>query len=248
MSDLWCDVANDAAHRPWPAPTQPWVMRQTWTDLLFAHWPVPAAHLRARIPPGLTLDLHEGHAWVGLVPFRMSNVSLRRVPNVPHLSAFPELNVRTYVTRDDKPGVYFFSLDAARLAAVVAARMAVGLPYYWSAMSSTKAGRRVAFESRRRGATGHPALSVSYQATGAASLAMQGTLDHFLTERYCLYAVWASRLRRLEIQHPPWALRPASATWRLNTMLAPLGLANLGEPLLHFADRQDVVAWAPEKC
>lgn len=248
MSDFRFDAVEDQTHRPWPAPSGRWLLRQTWTNLLFAHWPVPADHLQRRLPQGLTLDLHEGTAWIGVVPFHMSNVSLRGVPNLPHLSAFPELNVRTYVTRDGKPGVFFFSLDASRLAAVLAARAVVGLPYFWATMSCGRRNGTVAFRSARQGASGHPSLDVSYRATGPESPAVPGTLDYFLTERYCLYTTWASRLRRLEVQHPAWSLRPATAVWRLNTMLAPLGLSNLGEPLLHYAQRQDVVAWAPEWC
>ncbi len=223
-------------------------MRQTWTNLLFAHWPVPAEQLRPRIPPGLLLDLHDGTAWVGVVPFQMSHISLRGIPDMPHLSTFPELNVRTYVTKDGKPGVYFFSLDAARLAAVWAARIGTGLPYHWARMSCQRTGDRVSVRSRRRGPSGHPAIEVSYRPTGPASCAAPGTLESFLTERYCLYTVWASRLRRLEIEHPPWSLQAAEASWRTNTMLAPLGLSAKGLPLLHYADRQDVVAWGLEKC
>ncbi len=109
MEDFRYEVLADYVHRPWPVPDSPWVMRQTWTDLLFAHWRVPAQHLRARIPRGLTLDLHDGDAWIGVVPFRMSNVALRGLPAVPYLSAFPELNVRTYVTRVGALGPGLFS-------------------------------------------------------------------------------------------------------------------------------------------
>src|SRR5437867_2588447 len=99
-------------HRPWPLPREPWVMAQTWHDLLFAHWPVPAVALRPVIPAFLDVDTFEGEAWIGVVPFRMSGVHPRFVPSLPGLSAFPELNVRTYVTDGERPGVWFFSLDA----------------------------------------------------------------------------------------------------------------------------------------
>ena len=246
MEDFRYKVLADDAHRPWPVPDRPWVMRQTWSQLLFAHWPIPPQRLRAKLPPGLTLDLFNGDAWIGVVPFQMSNVGLHQLPNVPHLSTFPELNVRTYVTRNNKPGVYFFSLDAARLAAVAAARAAIGLPYYWAFMSMRREARRVTFESRR--CSGHPSLQVQYHPSGPSLIPAPDSLEYFLTERYCLYSVWASRLLRLEIQHPPWHLHPAIASWRLNTMLAPLGLIAHGEPLLHYVERQDVVAWAPERC
>jgi len=119
---------TDTAHRPWPLPERPWIMTQTWHDLLFAHWPVDKERLRAKLPPGIALDLFDGQAWLGVVPFRMSNVAPRGLPALPWVSAFPELNVRTYVTRDGKPGVYFFSLDAANPLAVQTARTLFHLP------------------------------------------------------------------------------------------------------------------------
>src|SRR4051812_15661753 len=111
-------------------PASPWVMTQSWHDLLFAHWPVDKATLAALVPSPLEPDVFEGTGWVGVVPFHMTNVAPRAVPNVPWISAFPELNVRTYVSVGGKPGVYFFSLDAASALAVAAARSLFNLPYY----------------------------------------------------------------------------------------------------------------------
>ena len=106
-------ILQDTAHRPWPMPQGPWVMTQSWNDLLFAHWAVPPSLIAAKLPPGLELDLFDGRAWIAVVPFWMSNVTPRGVPPLPGLSTFPELNVRTYVTVGGKrPGVFFFSLDA----------------------------------------------------------------------------------------------------------------------------------------
>src|SRR5512144_3404062 len=115
-------LLTEIAHRPWPMPRGPWVMKQAWHDLLFAHWPVPLATMRAAVPRALDLDTFEGRAWLGIVPFRMSGVRPRWTPSVPGLSAFPELNVRTYVTRGGKPGVHFFSLEARNPVAVAIAR------------------------------------------------------------------------------------------------------------------------------
>src|ERR687892_361778 len=131
MSDFPTDrVLAATAHRPWPMPDGPWIMTQTWNDLLFAHWPVDANDLRQRVPAGLDLDLFEGQAYVGVVPFHMTNVAPRGVPAIPWVSAFPELNVRTYVRIGAKPGVYFFSLDAGNPVAVAVARAMFNLPYY----------------------------------------------------------------------------------------------------------------------
>jgi uncharacterized protein YqjF (DUF2071 family) len=126
-------LAN-TAHRPWPLPAAPWVMAQTWRDLLFAHWPLPAAALQALLPPALTVDAFDGQGWLGIVPFKMQGVRPRGLPAVPWLSAFPELNVRTYVQLRDrgieKRGVYFFSLDAANPVAVQIARRTFWLSYF----------------------------------------------------------------------------------------------------------------------
>ena len=168
-----------------------------------------------------------------------------RPRRVPWLSAFPELNVRTYVSpRDGKRGVFFFSLDAARLPAVLAARAMFRLPYFAAAMRVARHGDAVHYASRRRG--GAAAFAATYEPTGAAFTPARGSLEFFLTERYCLYHVDPlGRPSRLEIHHAPWPLQPARAEITTNTMAAPLGLALDGPPLLHFAKRQDVVAWWP---
>src|SRR4051812_5845616 len=107
------DILKHTGHRPWPLPSGPWVMKQVWEELLFAHWPVSPEIIRPFIPGGINLDTYNDQAWLGIVPFRMSGVRPRLLPAVPWLSAFPELNVRTYVTVDNKPGVLFLSLEAA---------------------------------------------------------------------------------------------------------------------------------------
>lgn len=219
-------------------------MRQTWHHLLFAHWPVDAPAVRARIPAVLDLDLHDAQAWLGIVPFHMTNVAPRGVPALPWLSAFPELNVRTYVRLGGKPGVYFFSLDATNPLAVWTARTLFHLPYYTADMAVTVAGERVQYASRRRAAT-RPRFQAEYWPTGPARPPVAGSLEAFLTERYCLYAVdRASRVHRLEIHHPPWPLQPADARIAENTMADAAGLRlPASAPLLHYARRQDMVAW-----
>lgn len=224
-------------------------MTQTWHDLVFAHWPVAVEQLRPLIPPGLQIDTYEGQAWIGVVPFRMSGVRPRPLPAVPWLSAFPELNVRTYVTANDKPGVWFFSLEAANPVAVAVARRWYLLPYFHARMSCRVEGARIVYTSQRihRGA---PAANFRghYTPTGEVFHAQRGSLEYWLTERYCLYVADArQRLYRGEIDHPPWPLQLAEATIRANTMTLPLGI-RLPEaevlPLLHFARRQDVVVWS----
>jgi uncharacterized protein YqjF (DUF2071 family) len=220
-------------------------MRQSWCDLLFAHWPVPQKALLPLVPRDLELQEFEGASWIGVVPFRMQGVMLRRLPDVPGLSAFPELNVRTYVEHRGRPGVWFFSLDAMNRAAVWTARRLFHLPYYYARMSVRREGERIVYDSQRQGGEDALRFQASYGPTSSPYEAKGGTLEHWLTERYCLYA--ADRRRRLhttEIHHLPWPLQRAEADIQVNEMLRPFDLPLCDtEPLLHFARRLDVVNW-----
>ena len=249
QNDFNYGILDLTSHRPWPMPDGPWVMTQTWHDLLFAHWPVEASALRDKVPAAFPIDTFDGTAWLGIVPFRMSNVAPRGVPALPWISAFPELNVRTYVTLDGKPGVYFFSLDAANAVAVQAARLMAHLPYYTASMRVTVENDWVSYESRRTASDVPAAEFVGrYHPAGAARPPIPGTLEYFLTERYCLYHYdRAGKPYRLDIHHPPWPLQPAEAEFARNTMADAAGIRLPGTPpLLHFARRQDMVAWMPE--
>ncbi len=227
-------------------PRGPWIMAQTWHDLLFAHWPLPPETLRHAIPPALGLDTFDGRAWVGVIPFRMTGVRPRGLPSFPGISAFPELNVRTYVTAGGKPGVFFFSLDAASRFAVELARCWYRLPYCHARMAVTPEGEAMRYASRRLDRRGAPAeLRARYGPVGPLFRATAGSLEHFLTERYCLYTTGrGGDLRRAEIHHAPWPLQPAEASFEVNTMTVGLGIAlPPGPPVLQFARRLDVVVW-----
>ena len=235
-------------HRRRSLPYGPWVMGQTWTDLLFAHWPVDPAHMRRLIPAQLPLDVRDGRAWLGVTPFEVRGLRPRGIPPAGPQSRFPELNVRTYVELDGRPGIWFFSLDAGSRAAVAAARLAYRLPYFPARMRVLRSGDWIGYESERRGGDPRPALRARYRPTGAAAPAAPGSLEHWLTERYCLYTLdGRGRLYRAEIHHAPWPLQPAEAGIARNTMAAPLGLPCDGQPLLHFARRQDVLVWPLER-
>lgn len=235
-------------HRPWALPASPWIMAQNWHDLLFAHWPVSAEAMRQVVPRELELDCFEGQCWIGVVPFRMAGVRLRGTPAVPGLSAFPELNVRTYVTAGGKSGVWFFSLDAASRVAVEIARVWFHLPYFRARMSLAPNGQEITYLSRRTDGRGQDErFEAGYAGEGESFSAQRGTLEYFLTERYCLYARRADgAILRGEIHHAPWQLRRARAQIRVNTMTKSLGVTLAGEPLLHFSKLQEVVVW-PQK-
>lgn len=240
-------VTRAKDHRPWPIPTRPWLMGQTWRSLLFAHWAAPVESLRAVVPGQLHLDTWEGRGWVGVTPFAVSGLHLHGTPPMPGVAAFPELNVRTYVTVGGKPGIYFLSLDAHSRLAVAAARRAYRLPYFQAAMSIEQRDGWTLYRSRRVQADGEAAsFDGRYRPTGSCFRALVGSFDYWLTERYCLYTLDPEqRVLRAEIHHPPWPLRSAEASFEQNTMAAPFGLDLQGPPITHFAARQDVVIWSP---
>jgi uncharacterized protein YqjF (DUF2071 family) len=236
------------AHRPWPLRADPWIMGQTWTNLLFAHWPVRAAALREAVPAELELDLFDASAWITVSPFDVRGTRARGMPPPPKVSHFAELNVRTYVTVADRPGIYFFSLDAASSLAVVAARMLYRLPYFRAAMHIADEDGSIDYTSERTAPDGARArFAACYRAIGPAAPAAPGTLDAWLVERYRLYTVdERRRVLAADIHHRPWPICAATADIRVNTMAEPIGI-ELAEPaLLHFARRQDVVFWPLE--
>lgn len=195
-------------------------MRQDWTDLGFLHVAVSPRAVGALLPPGLTVDCHDGTAWVGIVPFRL-HVAGPRGGAWPWLGAFPELNVRTYVTGPEGPGIAFLSLDAPRLAAVAAARAAYHIGYRWSRMRMHVSGDVVTYSSRHRCADADIALRVHDRVGGVTAL------EQFLTARWRLYG-WRGRgLWTATVEHEPWPLRRAGLLRFRQTLLDPLGIVPL---------------------
>lgn len=238
-------VLRATQHLQRPLPRGPWIMTQIWHELLFAHWPVRLPALRSLIPEVLAIDTYEGDAWVGIVPFRMSNVRPRGFPNIKGLSSFPELNVRAYVTLHGAPGVYFFSLDAGNPIAVALARSIYHLPYFNAIMTCEREGDMVHYRSHRthRGAP-KADFDARYRPVAPAFAAQPGSLEHWLTERYSLYTVFHSRVYCGGIHHRQWSLQPAEAALTCETMTRSQGIHLDGtQPLLHYADRQEVLIW-----
>jgi hypothetical protein len=231
-------------HRPWPLPRRGWTMGQTWEDLLFAHWRVPLEAVREHVPPELEVELHDGSAWLGITPFRVTGLRARGLLPLPRVSSFLELNVRTYVrAADEKPGIWFFSLDASSRLAVEAARRGYKLPYFHARITATQRGEWIEYDCARIQEYGR-VFSGRYRPVGAVFNAKPGSLEWFLAERYCLYTTdERDRLRRAEIHHELWSLQPAEAEIELTT-ISPIELD--GAPLCHFSRRQDVVIWPLE--
>jgi len=242
------------SHRPWPLPTGRWAMTQRWNDLLFAHWPMRIAEIEDLLPDGLEADVFQGSAWIGVVPFWMDKIRVRGLPPIPGARKFPELNLRTYVrdVRTGSPGVYFFSLDAGSLMAVIAARSLFHLPYYWAQMSIKPRGDREFSYYSRRLLSGKPVrFAARYRGLGPTHKLAQtrpGTIEYFLTERYCLFTRDAlGRLQRADIHHIPWPLEEAEAEITQNDLAAHIGLTLPdSKPLLHYSRHLAVYVWPAE--
>ena len=242
-----------AEHRPWPLPERRWLMGQTWEDLLFAHWRVPLEEIRDHMPRELEVERHDGSAWVGIVPFRVTGLRSRGVLPLPGLSSFLELNVRTYVrTAAGQLGIWFFSLDATSRLAVRAARSQYKLPYFDARMALDRGDGWTDVECTRLGERGK-VFSGRYRPAGEPFTSEPGSLEWFLTERYCLYAMAGyaggagegGRLHHADIHHAPWVLREAEVEIEL-TSIAPFELR--GDPVCHVAERQDVLVWPLVAC
>lgn len=224
-------------------------MRQHWGKLLFMHWPIDAKLLRPLIPPQLQIDTFDGPAWIGVIPFTMWGIRASFLPPIPGTSAFHELNVRTYVTCNGIPGVWFFSLDAANRLAVWGARKFYSLPYFNARMLLEQNGNAIKYSSTREDKRG---AAASFDATWIIGehlpQSQPGSLEFFLTERYCLYAAHRDEIYRARIHHHPWPLQKAELTSIESSMIESQNLSTpQGEPLLHYAEQLSVDIWPLKK-
>ena len=235
------------AHRPWPLPLKWWTWRQSWLDLAFIHYRIAPEKLRPLLPARLRLQKFDGSAWVGLVPFRMARVGPRLLPEFAVLPDFPELNLRTYVEFDGKPGVWFFSLDADCRPAVFGGRHLYALPYFSADMRQERHGDGFRFSSMRR-ADGIR-FAGDYRPHGAIHFAQPGTFEHWATERYCLYAHSPrSGLTRVDVHHAPWPLQAAAVEIAACGILSAAGISPDDDPpRCHFSPGVDVVSFDKER-
>ena len=234
-----------ARERPEGSP----VMYQSWGNLLFMHWEVPAGALRRHIPRRLEIDTFGGRAYVGLTPFKLWGVRPVFTPPLPWLSEFLEINVRTYVHLDGVPGVWFFSLDANSSVAVTGARTLFRLPYFHSRIEMEEQGAKTVYSTSRDDSTGAAAeFEATWEVKDPRPAAEPGSLDFFLVERYCLYTSdGEDKLYRVRIHHRPWPLRDASLRAHRSSMMEAAGLPKTsGEPLVHHGGPVDVEVWPLE--
>jgi uncharacterized protein len=242
------------SHKPRPLPTGRWAISQRWNDLLFAHWPVPAAAIAALLPEGLQVDTFQGAAWLGIVPFWLDRLKVRGVPRIPVFRSLPDLNLRTYVREEHSRGrgLYCFSMDAGNLLAVAAARTFYHLPYYWADMRlERRSVREFAFYSRRRFAAATVTFQARYRGLGPRLGQMDGrsgTLESFFSERDCLY----TRNRegeaiRANIHQVAGPLEDAEAVIERNSLAETIGITLPNcEPVLHYSRRMAVYVWPAE--
>ena len=225
------------------------IMRQHWGKLLFMHWPIGEKLLRPLIPAQLIIDSYAGSAWIGVIPFTMWGIRASFLPPIPGTSTFHELNVRTYVTLNGIPGVWFFSLDAANRLAVWAARKLYNLPYFNAQMSLDQIDNTIHYLSTRQDARGAPAeLKTIWTIGESLPRSSPGSIEFFLTERYCLYSERHDQLYRAQIHHQPWPLQAAKLSSFSSTMIESLGVFTPpGDPLLHYAEELSVDIWQLKK-
>lgn len=235
-------------HRPFAIPEGPWVMQQSWSQLLFAHWPVKAELLRDLVPASLSIDEFDGFAWLAIVPFAMRKVHPRFTPTLPWFSDFLELNIRTYVSKNGIAGVYFFSLDCSNPFAVWAARTFYHLPYFNASMQLFEAGPdQINYASRRSKSDAE--FKARYRPCGPVFQAASGSIEEFLTERYCLYTEDPRRsCFRGVIHHERWPLQVAEAEFeKLQLVESTIAIKLAERPaLLHYSSNIDTIEWMLE--
>lgn len=236
---------KELEQRPYPLPKMPWALTQTWRNMLFAHWPLPAAFLKPYIPAQLDLDTNGGSAWISMIPFQVSHTRLRGLPKFPFYHSYLEFNVRTYVLYKGIPGIYFFSLDASKWPAVIGGKISALLPYKHARMQLTLRNPVLHYSSERQ----HPnspkeAFQAMYKPLSPPYVPDKNSLDYWLLERYCLWTTSGKKLYRGDIHHDRWRVSQAAAVFYRNTAASFLPRHFFqSDPLLHFSERKNVFIW-----
>jgi uncharacterized protein YqjF (DUF2071 family) len=243
---MYKNILKSTDHRGYPLPKGPWVMMQKWDHLLFLNWPVSPNGISVHIPSGLELDTYNGDAWISVIPFRVRNMRLRNMPQIPYFRTFLELNVRTYVKHQGVKGVYFFSLDASKLHAVLGARIAT-LPYFYARMKMEQYRDTFHYSSSRKG--GQPAnFKGSYQPIDGQFYPEQDSLNHWLLERYFLWTYRSGELFQAGIHHKPWKVQDAAVHIDTQTLTSFLPASSLGtQPIAHYASTKTALFWMVNK-
>ncbi len=232
-------------HLPFSMPERKPSLKQNWVGLTFMHWEIDPFHLRRYIPDDLEIDLFEGKAYIGTIPFRMEKVRPRSLPPVSFISNFPEFNIRAYVTKNGKSGVFFLTLDAQSYVTCAYAPIAYSLPYRYAKCDFNKnnlGGYRWYSKRKKDGVS----LEGESFAKGPVLQAKKGSIEEFLFERYCLYVRHKGETCRAYTYHEPWNFRIAEVKIIKNTLTESynLGINNVLEPdLVHVSEGVEVLTW-----
>ncbi|WP_430613118.1 YqjF family protein [Flavobacterium sp. JP2137] len=235
-------ILTQVDHRPWALPTTPWVYYQEWNEVCFMHWKVDSEALEKLLPPGVALDLFEGEAWVSLVPFTMERIRPSFLPAFAPISNFHEINLRTYVVKDGKPGVYFLNIESAKWLSTLLAKKLSGLPYENASISRKTDGNQQLYSSLNT----LKGFRISARFTTSARKTAKSPLEIWLTERYCLYVDQGAKLYCYDIHHLEWELE--EVTLQQLTIDYQIGGIALQQPPHHlnYSKGIRVVAWDKE--
>ncbi|MGV3467279.1 MAG: YqjF family protein [Heyndrickxia sp.] len=244
------NLLNDIIHRPFPLPSKKWIMRQAWRNVLFLHWPVPVEKLRPHIPSSLQIDTFKGSAWLGIILFVLEGIFPLGISSLSLTPSFPETNVRTYVKYNGKPGIYFMSIDVENWASLKIAKRWYRLPYHSAQIFYQKEGQNFNFHSiRKDNESPSIYLKGQYSPISEVYYAKEGTLDHWLTERYCLYS--SNNVASIycgDIHHQPWPLQKAEIDLVRNTLFTPFNFDfSKVKPIAHFSTGLDSLMWNIKK-
>lgn len=236
----------DTRHRPFPLPDKKWLMTQTWENLLFCHWPVEYDVIRQHVPAELELDTYEGRCWIGIIPFQVNKMRLRKMPPVPYLRTYLELNVRTYVSYKGVPGVYFFTLDADKSLAVLGGKVGALLPYREAKIKMTKKRGFVHFESDACGPDWMKGkLKLHYQPVSRAYSPSADSLEYWLFERYCFFTIGKKNIYRGDIHHTRWKIEQANVL--MEEVPSYLNDIATHPPVCHYSHKKQAFMWMLSK-
>ncbi|MBS4202106.1 DUF2071 domain-containing protein [Bacillus sp. FJAT-49732] len=243
-------VLQETNHRPYPIPSKKWIMRQKWSNVFFMHWPIQPELLQPYIPSSIEVDTYDGFAWLGVIIFNIDGIYLRGFPPVSFRPAFPEINLRTYVKCDNKPGIYFLSLDVDDWTSYTLAKRWLNVPYHPAKISIQKNVDTFHYESLRMGSSNTPIVCKgSFTPQSNIFHPNSDTIDHWLSERYCFFSNdQRSNMYCLDIHHHPWPLQKADAVIKKNDLFKPFSFHLEDEkPILHFSQGVEALIWNIKK-
>lgn len=234
-------------HRPWKLPNNNWKWRQSWNNLVFIHYKIDIQSLRALVPSKFEIDLYQGEAWISIVPFFMEDVMKGNIPSFYPFKKFPELNLRTYVKYENKPGVFFFSLDAECLPVVLGGNLLYGVPYKYAKMNYELSENGGYLRSDRF--IGSVEFEMRYRKIGEIFESEIGSLQEWLSERYCLYSKSNhTEFYRVEVHHKKWPLQNCEVSISKNDILKASNLeVDLDSMIVNYSPGVDVISFRPEK-